>query len=124
MAKTETVDLALVMLDESKAAKGAPRAFTFGEVREAFTDAHALTLLQARLRQINENECNGYRDETAERLDARREERAKAAVVEIAKRYGLTFHFNGDPRGSALKLKTPHTGRYNGFGGREDGWAV
>lgn len=124
MAKTETVDLALVMLDESKAAKGAPRTFSFGEVREAFTDAHNLTVIQARLRKINENECNGYRNETAARLDARRFERAKSEVDEIAKRYGLAFHFNGDPRGSALKLKTPHTGRYNGFGGREDGWGV
>ncbi|AXQ69623.1 hypothetical protein HOU03_gp145 [Caulobacter phage CcrSC] len=124
MAKTETVDLALVMLDEQKAALGASRTFTFHEVRAAFIDAKALTTLEATLHKIAEHECNGYRSDITERFDIRRRDKAQAAATAIAERYGLTLDFNGDPRGSALKIKTPHTGRYNGFGGREDGWCV
>ncbi|AXQ69063.1 hypothetical protein HOU02_gp146 [Caulobacter phage CcrBL9] len=124
MAKQEQLEIALVLLDEHKAKIGAPRAFTYGEVIEAYRDAGALISAEVRLQRIAENECNGYRDETAEKLDERRRQTLEAKAGEIAKRYGVALTFGGDPRGSALKIKTPHTGRYNGFGGREDGWAV
>ena len=42
----------------------------------------------------------------------------------MGEEYGLKFEIDGDPRGFAIKLKTPKTGRYNTWGGRETGWGI
>lgn len=55
------------------------------------------------------------------------EEKRQRAVTEmcrfLAADFGANVHTGGDPRGFALKLDLP-TGRYNTWGGAEEGWGV
>lgn len=53
-----------------------------------------------------------------------RRDNIRDRIAAIGKELGVTFTTGGDPRGYVLKLKTPESGRYNSFGGREDGWGV
>ena len=42
----------------------------------------------------------------------------------LAKLYGLRFSVDGDPRGYVVKLHTPKSGKFNSFGGQEEGWGI
>ena len=57
-----------------------------------------------------------------EREDARASKAADAAR-DMARLIGATAIVGGDPRGYCLKLVLP-TGRYNTWGGAEEGWGV
>lgn len=148
----DTVKLAFVLLAEAAEAETAARAakrraegktplppsdvkvlrtrWTQAETTAAIEAAEALQLAERRLRAINERDCNGYQtprgewDEAAQKRDEKRAEKIMAGVAKIGEAYSVAIRHNGDPRGAALKVATPLTGAYNGFGGREDGWAV
>lgn len=120
----DTVRLAEVLIEESiKASKiGLLNVIGFAV---AFENA------ERSLRAINERQCNGYvhertgrEDEAAKLRDEKRAERIEAKVRDMAGQLGIKVHFNGDPRGAAVKIHTPKCGRYNSFGGAEDGWCV
>jgi len=100
-------------------------------VLNAVEDTVEFEKIERALRAINTRQCNGYmnertwkEDEAAKLRDERREAKLRAKAEELAKRIGLSIHFNGDPRGAAIKIHTPRTGAYNSFGGAEDGWCV
>ena len=65
------------------------------------------------------NQCNGV---DSPRTEARALKAANA-VATLASECGFTPRLGGDPRGYTLKLILP-TGRYNTWGGVEDGWGV
>ena len=73
----------------------------------------------ATIQRIAVAECN--RELTA------REGAASAAcearIKEACKPWRIRPNFNGDPRGACVKLLLP-SGRYNSFGGAEDGYCV
>ncbi len=45
-------------------------------------------------------------------------------LARYANRLGVTLTLGGDPRGYTVKLMTPKSGKYNTWGGAEDGWGV
>lgn len=92
----------------------------FAAVEAAEIVAGAARLLDA----VNTNECNGYRDTDTERRDARNAFRAVVKIDAALADYGVGYQRGGDPRGSSIKLMTPHTKRHNTWGGAESGWAV
>lgn len=85
-----------------------------------------------RLHAIYERQCNGYAeagapdgwDAIAEKRDEKREDAIISRVSACVAGTSLKVVAQGDPRGSALYVLTPKTGRYNGMGGREKGWGV
>lgn len=44
-------------------------------------------------------------------------------IADLCRPYGIKANFNGDPRGAVVKLILP-SGRWNSFGGQEDGYCV
>ena len=49
--------------------------------------------------------------------------RAEMRILEACEPWGIKPTFGGDPRGAVVKLLLP-SGRYNSWGGREDGYCV
>jgi hypothetical protein len=92
--------------------------------------ANRLRFYATKLDAIATRQCNGHQtpqgdwDEVAAKLDDEREAKIEDSVRKIGVTYGLQFHFDGDPRGFVLKMKTPKSGRYNTWGGRETGWGI
>lgn len=83
-----------------------------------FSDVTRLTNLARRLRKIYTDSCNVLG------ADARdKEERARLEMVASAMilNYGLEVEFNGDPRGPAIRVKTPKTRRNNSLSGN---WTI
>lgn len=123
----ETVAAALVLLAEWRPENG---AFTPADFVAACNAVAELEALQRQLRAIGVRQCNGYQapgggwDEVAADRDEKREARLQVKALEIAKPYGVGLKFGGDPRGSALRIMTPKTGRANTWGGAADGWAL
>jgi hypothetical protein len=120
----DTVRLAEVLINESAKASriGLLNVIGFAAAFEA---------AERSLRAINTRQCNGYmnertwkEDEAAKLRDERREAKLRAKVEGFADQLGIKVQFNGDPRGAAVKIHTPKCGKYNTFGGAEDGWAV
>lgn len=71
-------------------------------------------------------EYNARISKAQDRWDARIEKKEKqieARMMEICKPFNLPVTFGGDPRGYTVKVKFP-SGRYNTWGGSEDGWGV
>jgi hypothetical protein len=66
-----------------------------------------------------ETRCNREVNEAEER----REERLEQRISELCADLGIRVKFGGDPRGFTVKLFLP-SGRYNSFGGKEDGFGV
>lgn len=146
MPLADTVRLATILLEESSLANrlghpsgvgGIPALYTPAQFIDATAAAAKLESLQGRLRAIAERQCNGYSygyhgapfyskesAEEAELRDDRNEEKLRASALALLEPYGAQVHFNRDPRGSAIKLQTPKSGRYNTMGGAETGWAV
>lgn len=81
----------------------------------------ALLILRraATLQRLAVNDCNRGLTEAEKRNDALCEKR----ISEACQPWGIVPNFNGDPRGAVVKLLLP-SGKYNSFGGREDGYCV
>lgn len=139
MALADTVQIAIILLEESHLIQNRTGAAGLTEVQslvetkhiaQAMADAAKLESLQGRLHAIGERRCNGYPtwdhkwDEQAAKRDERLEEKLVATVAAILAPYGMSAKTGGDPRGSAIKLRTPKTGKSNTWGGAEDGWAI
>jgi hypothetical protein len=118
----DTVRAAALMLDECG------RSISPAHVTAATLDVVALERCERGLRAIYCRQCNGYADTDWGRAQAERDERREARLIrqatKIAKGYGVTITTQGDPRGSALRMATPKTRRYNTMGGAESGWAL
>jgi len=100
---------------------------TYKKAREV---ALILRSTARRLHVIYERQCNGYHaapdgwDAIAEKRDEKREDSIISRVTACIADTSLKVVAQGDPRGPALYVLTPKTGRYNGMGGREKGWGV
>jgi hypothetical protein len=81
------------------------------------SDLDLLMRLAKRHGKLAERECNvgDVSDKTWERLEAK----IRAVCAEI----GCEVKLGGDPRGYTVKVIVP-SGRYNTWGGAEDGWGV
>lgn len=66
--------------------------------------------------RLQEARCNGYPDE-------RKEAQIEGRVTRRARRLGFGVKFTGDPRGYCTRFLLP-SGRYNTWGGKEDGWGI
>ena len=82
-------------------------------------DVAELMSLANRLDHYNETECNYGLTPTQQTRVANLEKR----VTATCKRLGITCHFNGDPRGYAVRLHLPKE-QYNTWGGKEEGWGI
>lgn len=73
-----------------------------------------------RLHRIAENHCNGreYKGMLT------REANLEKMISELAKGFGLTVVFDGDPRGYVVKLHAPNKDVYNTWGGKESGYGI
>lgn len=71
------------------------------------------------IQRIATNECNRELTDGERRQDAAAQQR----IIEACRPWGIGPTFNGDPRGVCVKLILP-SGRYNSFGGAEDGFCV
>lgn len=89
------------------------------EPLEAAAAARALMRLASTWQRIQVDKCN--RPQTG--TDEAREFKTENLLVGWAKRYRLSLDLGGDPRGYTVKVKLP-SGRYNTWGGKEDGWGV
>ena len=78
-----------------------------------------LLSMARRLDRYNEVECNYGVSEAQQKRIANLEKRVTALCGEL----GISCHFNGDPRGYAVKLHLPD-GAYNTWGGKEEGWGI
>ena len=85
----------------------------------AAQSAVALKHMANRLHRYAEAACNYGLTEQQEKRVASLEKR----VAKLCQDMGLTVKFNGDPRGYAVKVQLP-SGRYNTWGGAEDGWGI
>lgn len=123
----------------SKTERDNALALIFQEGHSALTAADALGFLEdvlslgRRLEAIYLRRCNGYGtaannwDQNDPVARARDDVAAKSLREHIEARFegvGLSLILNTDPRGSALGIATPKTGKYNGMGGHEDGWRL
>lgn len=88
--------------------------------------------------RLAEESCNGHPAQSSPTMDAktvgrlqekwdarieRQEKQIERRMAEIAAELGVPIRFGGDPRGYTVKLTLP-SGRYNSFGGREEGYGV
>ena len=55
--------------------------------------------------------------------ELRMQTKIEKQIADLTKAHGLHVTFGGDPRGYTVKLILP-SGRYNTWGGAEDGWGV
>lgn len=62
-------------------------------------------------------------DETRERCEGK-EKGLERDIREIAAKFGLTAHFDGDPRGFTVKLHAPKQKVGNTWGGAETGYGI
>ncbi len=110
------VELALIIQTQHK--MKAPD--TLGHVNAASDIAEELLGYAERLHRYSEADCNvGLNDSQRKRVETLRSK--IKAIVELL---GWTMnHFNTDPRGFAVYLKLPD-GRYNSWGGQENGFGI
>ena len=71
------------------------------------------------LHRFAEADCNGVATPAMAKADAKND----AEAVRLGVEDGFDVKVAGDPRGYCLKLVLP-TGRYNTWGGTEEGWGV
>lgn len=64
--------------------------------------------------------CNGVIDQDE---FERRTERIRQKLAKLLDVLGIRVRYGGDPRGFTVKLRLK-SGRYNTWGGAEDGWGV
>ena len=106
-----------------------PGAFTdLARYREVVQVADQFMKLARTLERINVRECNDdYADTDWGRNKRSRDiaasKRTEARLKDLCRHYGFGLNLGGDPRGYAVKLILP-TGRYNTWGGKEEGYGV
>lgn len=96
---------------------------TFGEWAIGLSEKKELmTLIRyaKSLHRIALHDCNGTKTKRMESIEASTEKK----ITAIAAKFGLTVHFDGDPRGYVVKLHAPKGDVYNTWGGKETGYGV
>lgn len=92
-------------------------ALMVGEFPAAdINDINELMRLARRHGKLQEKACN---EQVPENHDAKCEDE----IWRVCCRIGCKVKFGGDPRGYTVKVFLP-SGRYNTWGGAEDGWGV
>ena len=94
-------------------------AYQFGGDREGVNLARLILRNAVTIQRHAINNCNRLTSLAETHRAARCEEHIRIAC----KPWGIKPTFNGDPRGAVVKLLLP-SGRYNSFGGKEDGYWV
>lgn len=70
----------------------------------SFVDMSRLCEIARAIHRIDENSCNGYHSESAEKRDNMKETRLLKEAQTIAKEYDFILFHQGDPRGWPLDL--------------------
>jgi len=83
-----------------------------GDLQGALELARFLLRSEATLHRLAEEDCN----RALTPAEVSREERLIERVRTACEAHGIGVTFNGDPRGSSIKLRLP-SGRANDFGG-------
>jgi hypothetical protein len=73
----------------------------------------------ATIQRIAVDQCNDPSTPTQDKAKSA----ARRRISEACKPWGIKPNFQGDPRGAVVKLILP-SGRWNSFGGQEDGYCV
>lgn len=103
------------------------------EAVEAANFLNSVLSLARRLEAIYLRRCNGYgtaangwnqNDPVAKAADDAAEQNIICAIRAHFDGAGLGLILNEDPRGCALGIATPKSGRFNGMGGAADGWRL
>lgn len=92
------------------------------ELRDAQTPLEFARLIlrnASTIQRIAETACNRELSKAESRKDYACQRRIEAAC----RPWGIVPNFSGDPRGACVKMIFP-SGRYNSWGGREDGFCV
>lgn len=84
------------------------------EIAVAMVLVRRLTRIARKLSKLNEDECNIPGATWNHRVEKRL---LRNAATKITAPFGLRLEFTGDPRGSAIRFKTPKSGRYNSMSG-------
>ena len=79
-----------------------------------------ILVLAKKNQRYSELECNRVLTKREQYLSGKVEENIRS----IGERLHVSFSFDGDSRGFTVKLKTPRTGKFNTWGGKEDGWGI
>jgi hypothetical protein len=88
--------------------------------RPLFAEACSrLQRLAKRHHRLQEHECNRGLSAKEQKKEARIEAQARVLVEAL----GWKLRVGGDPRGYTLKVLLP-SGRYNTWGGAEEGWGI
>ena len=90
-----------------------------GSLEDAIALARSILRDAATIQRHAINECN--REVTPGEVT--RAEDCQRRILEACKPWGIKPNFGGDPRGACVKLILP-SGRYNSWGGPEDGYCV
>lgn len=125
---TETVESAIVLLDESCPGS----RFDLAAFRGAVRAVAALEAIERRLRKIALYEANvqslemdeGHQPTPAEARMIGRRAALYAMAEGLIKPYGVRLDMGNDVRGSQIHLLCPQTGASNTLGGRDAGWAI
>ncbi len=110
--KTDRAEFTATIIAEITAQPGGDTATARKVATRILNDAHTL-------QQIAIRACNG----TLEAFDATNDKAAENRILRACKPWGIRPDFNGDPRGAVVKLRLP-SGKWNSFGGPEDGYCV
>lgn len=124
MTTKTTLETVTVLLAESDRSGRATPTFTLDQVRNAFEVVGKLERIARGLSRRAVDRCNipltAEQRAAFDRLDAKAAENVAALLTP----YRIGYTVGGEPRGNQIHFLTLRTDRYNGMGGREDGWAV
>ncbi|HUX02461.1 MAG TPA: hypothetical protein VMY35_15980 [Phycisphaerae bacterium] len=77
----------------------------------------------ATMQRLAERACSVEMSERQATREEKQDAACQARIEAACKPWGIVPTFNGDPRGAVVKLILP-SGRWNSWGGKEDGFCV
>ena len=75
------------------------------------------------MQRLAERRCSVEMSEAQAKREEAQDAACQARIAKACEPWGIKPNFNGDPRGACVKLILP-SGRYNSWGGAEDGFCV
>ena len=77
----------------------------------------------ATMQRLAERACSVDMGEKQAAIEEKQDERCQERIRKACEPWGIKPNFQGDPRGAVVKLLLP-SGRWNSWGGREDGFCA